>query len=138
MRHDIRDTPIDQLRPHPRNPRHGNLDAITESITANGWYGTIVAQASTGHILAGNHRWQAARNAGMATVPVHWVDVDDQTAVRILLADNRTSDLADYDNSMLAELLDELTATSSIEGTGWTPDDLEQLLAETAPPPRTR
>ena len=44
------------LRPHPRNPRRGDVDAIEESIAENGFYGCVVAQRSTGYILAGNHR----------------------------------------------------------------------------------
>lgn len=51
---------LDALRPHPRNPRQGNIGAIHDSITANGFYGQVVAQKSTGFILAGNHRWRAA------------------------------------------------------------------------------
>ena len=120
---------IDAVTPHPRNPRQGDVGAIHQSIAANGFYGQIVAQRSTGHILAGNHRWLAAKQAGAKRVPVTWVDVDDAHALRILLADNRTSDLASNDEYNLAQLLIEIQeATGDLTGTGYDGDDLDDLL----------
>ena len=126
----IRKTPITALVPHPSNPRQGDVGAIIQSIEANGWYGTLVAQIATGHVLAGNHRLQAAIHCGLDRVPVHWVDVDDDTAHRILLADNRTTDLATYDEHALADLLVEMGKAGNLEGTGYDGDDLDDLLAE--------
>ncbi len=126
----IRKTAIGELKPHPSNPRQGDVGAIIQSIEANGWYGTLVAQISTGHVLAGNHRLQAAIHCGLDRVPVHWVDVDDDTAHRILLADNRTTDLATYDEHALADLLVEMGKTGNLDGTGYDGDDLDDLLAD--------
>lgn len=127
--------PLDTVRPHPRNPRQGDTGAIHESIEANGFYGAIIAQKSTGFILAGNHRWQAARQAGATEIPITWVDVDDDHALRILLADNRTNDLASYDDSALAELLQEIhEAHGNLMGTGYDGDDLDQLLTDLGDP----
>ena len=121
--------PIDTIRPHPRNPRQGDTGAIHQSIDANGFYGAVVAQKSTGYSLAGNHRWKAAQQAGATEVPVTWVDVDDDHALRILLADNRTNDLATYDDHALADLLKSLhESTGTLTGTGYDGDDLDDLL----------
>jgi len=90
--------PIDALKPHPRNPREGDIGAIHASINNNGFYGRVLAQKATGFILAGNHRWQAMTQAGAKEIPVEWIDVDDDHALRILLADNRTNDLASYND----------------------------------------
>jgi DNA modification methylase len=123
--------PIDAIKPHPQNPRQGDLGAIHQSIETNGFYGTVIVQRSTGHILAGNHRWQAAQQAKAKTIPVTWIDVDDDHALRILLADNRTNDLATYNDNALADLLKELQdATGTLDGTGYDGDDLDQLLAD--------
>jgi len=123
--------PLDTVRPHPRNPRQGDTGAIHESIEANGFYGAIIAQKSTGFILAGNHRWQAAQQSGATEIPITWVDVDDDHALRILLADNRTNDLASYDENALADILKEIhEAHGNLIGTGYDGDDLDQLLAD--------
>lgn len=94
------DVAVSELVPHPQNPRRGNLAAIVASIRSNGWFGVLVAQRSTRYVLAGNHRLAAAIELGYATVPVQWLDCDDRTALRILLADNRTSDLARYSDDL--------------------------------------
>lgn len=106
----------DPLREHPQNPRQGNVEAIDESIETSGWYGAVIAQKSTGYILAGNHRYRAAVARGATEIPVIWRDVDDETAVRILLGDNKIADLGGYDEELLATLLDSL---DSLEGTGY-------------------
>ena len=121
---------VSKLQTHPHNPRRGDLGALGESIDVNGFYGAIVAQKSTGHILAGNHRYLAAKQKNAAFLPVIWLDVDDQEAKRILLADNRTSDLATYDEEELAALLQSL---ESLDGTGYKDEDLDKLLKEYEP-----
>jgi len=121
--------PIDALKPHPRNPREGDIGAIHTSIDNNGFYGRVIAQKSTGFILAGNHRWQAMTQAGATEIPVEWIDVDDDHALRILLADNRTNDLASYNDNELADLLEQLRVdTGTLAGTGYDGDDLDELL----------
>jgi hypothetical protein len=94
---------------------------------ANGFYGAVIAQRSTGHIIAGEHRWRAARQKRLAAVPVFWLDVDDDRALRILLADNRTNDTAGYDEEILAELL---KGMDDLAGTGWDDDALAKLLGD--------
>lgn len=125
---------VDELTPHPENPRQGDVGAIHTSIETNGFYGALIVQKSTGHILAGNHRLVAAVAAGAVTVPILEIDVDDVTAKRILLADNRTNDLATYDNEALAQLLTALAMEDELLGTGYDGDDLDLLLSDLANP----
>lgn len=116
--------PIDSLTVHPRNARRGNIKLIAESLAAHGQYRPIVAQTSTRHILAGNHTWQAAKSLGWTSIAVTWLDVDDAEAAAVLIADNRTSDLATYDDAALATLLRSLP---SLDGTGFDRYDLDKL-----------
>lgn len=120
----------DPLKEHPQNPRRGVVEAIAESIDVNGWYGAIVAQKSTGYILAGNHRYRAAVAAGAKTVPVIWMDIDDEAALRILLADNRTADLGHYDEAVLAGILESLP---TLGGTGYSPLAAAEAALDAAP-----
>ena len=114
---------------HPENARKGNLELIRESIRENGFYGAVVAQRTTGHIVVGNHRFLAAVEEGINEVPVMWIDKTDAEARRLLLIDNRSSDTGTYDDTSLADLLalvrDDL---SDLTGTGYTDDDLDALL----------
>lgn len=116
------------------------MEKIGASIETNGFYGTIVAQKSTGYVLAGNHRLLAAKAAGAKTLDVAWVDVDDDRALRIMLVDNKSSDDASNDEAALGALLEELSATElQLDGTGFDallPEDEPELtsIAVMAPP----
>ena len=125
---------IDAVRPHPHNARQGDVAAISESLRIHGQYRPIVVQKATSHIVAGNHTWQAAQSLGWKEIDVTWIDVDDDEALRILLVDNRSNDLASYDDAALAELLKSLADDAgTLEGTGFDEDDLAELLGDTEP-----
>lgn len=122
-------TDAENVRPHPGNPRNGDIAAIAESISVNGCYRPLYAQKSTGYILAGNHTYHALLSLDMAQVPVIWLDVDDLAAKRILAVDNRAADLGNYDNGLLVDLLDSVNAHDSLLGTGYSDGDLRDLHA---------
>lgn len=121
--------PINSVEPHPRNPRQGDTGAICESLSVNGQFRPIVVNKRDNTILAGNHTWFAARALGWSEIAVTWVDVDEATAWRILLIDNRASDVGAYDAEALRVLLEE---APTLEGTGFTFEDLDDLLASRA------
>ncbi|MEV0231214.1 ParB/RepB/Spo0J family partition protein [Nonomuraea sp. NPDC050786] len=115
--------PVGDLEPHPDNPHQGDVEVIARSIEKNGFYGTVLVQASRMRIIAGEHRWRGAKTKGLGQVPALIFDVDDDTALRILLADNRTAEIGWYDDPALAELLRGL---DDLDGTGWTEQDLRR------------
>jgi len=119
---------VTTIKTHPANPRRGDLDVIKDSISVNGFYGSVVVNKRTSHILAGNHRYMAAKALGYDKVPVTWVDVGEHEEKRILTADNRTSELGGYDEAVLADLLQELSDEGMLEGTGYGADELGELL----------
>jgi hypothetical protein len=124
---------INDVTPHPRNFRQGDIGAICESLKAHGQYRPITYQKSTGRILAGNHTWKAAKALGWKEITASAIECDDEQALRILLIDNRTSDLADYDTAELAEILQELEATSGkLDGTGYDGDALDEIMKDVA------
>ena len=120
--------PVDQIQQHPANPRRGDDEAVGESIARNGFFGAILVQRSSGNVIAGNTRYRVMTEEGHDTIPGFWVDCDDETATRILLADNRTSDLAFYDDTALFGLLKSLTESEGLTGTGYDRSAYELLL----------
>ena len=119
---------IDAITEHPDNPRKGDDRAVGESVGRNGFFGGILIQKSTNYVIAGNTRFRVFRDDGMATIPGFWVDCDDETATRIMLADNRTSDLAFYDDEALFGLLKSLVESEGLDGTGYDRAAYELLL----------
>ena len=119
--------PIGDVRPRRGNPRQGNVDLIAESLERNGQYRPIVVNKPTGEVLAGNHTLAAAVHLGWTHIAVTFVDVDEDQAARIVLADNRTADVGTYDDDLLLAMLRGLDG--DLEGTGYHDDDLEALEA---------
>jgi hypothetical protein len=127
---------IDQLRHFHTNPRNGDVEAIAESIKEFGQFRPIVVNHGTetgrpNEVLAGNHVLMAMRALGKETVEVDWVDVDDETASKIVLIDNRSTDLSSYDGDALADLI---RTVSDLAGTGYQAPEEAATAAPTAIP----
>jgi site-specific DNA-methyltransferase (adenine-specific) len=130
---DIEQVAIDLLKHHPRNANNGDVEAIKKSLAVNGWYGSVVVNTGTKHILAGNHRVMAAKALGWETVPVQWVDVTPEEELRILVVDNRTTRIGQDDTTKITDILAELANTPiGLEGTGYGAADLDALIDELA------
>jgi len=124
----VEDISPDTLRPHPDNPRMGDVDVLVESLRTHGQYKPLVI-SEDGVILAGNHTYMAAMELGMDSVavvrmPFPW---DDPRATKILLVDNRSSDTSRYQNDDLLRLLSSLD--DDLLGTGYTDASIDDLLA---------
>lgn len=141
--HDLTVTyyPLSDLRTYHKNPRKGNVAVITASLKVNSQFKPIVVNrgSHTGReleVLAGNHTLIAARDLGWDRIAAVTVDVDDDQCARIIAADNRSSDLGEYDERLLAELLADLP---DLDGTGYDLGDLDELeraLAVRDQPPK--
>jgi len=121
-----------EIKHHPRNVRRHNLDAIVESLRTYGQQTPVVVQRSTGFICKGNGTVKAARDVlGWSHIYGSVEDFDDDTALRYLLADNRTSDTSENDRAALAALLKELDGgAAGLQGTLFSLDDAETLWDE--------
>jgi hypothetical protein len=126
-----KDVRLDTLTPHPENPRRADTTALRESLARFGQYRPIVVQKATNHIIAGNHTARAAAEEGWTTVKATIIDVDDATARAILVADNRLADLGTYEQADLTTLLRTIDREGGLGGTGYTTQDLADLLAPT-------
>lgn len=127
--------PIDDVTPHPDNVNEGDVGAITESLGFHGQYRAIVVSEVTGHILAGNHTWMAAKALGWDKITAHLLpDLTPEQERRIMLADNQYARLASTDEQGLVQLLTRLTETpDGLLGTGFDGDDLDAMVAELTP-----
>jgi hypothetical protein len=128
--------PVASLAEHPDNPNKGDTEVIAESLDAHGFYGAVLAQRSTGRVLAGNHRLRTAVAKGATTLPGFWLDVDDGEAEAIMAADNESTRRGGYDEGKLLALLQRRSASSQgLFGTGFTDARLEDLLHKWQPDP---
>jgi DNA modification methylase len=63
-------------------------------------------------------------------VPVVRFEGTDLEATAFAIADNRTHEFSTWDEPVLAKLLEELRAEDALEGTGYSDQDIDSLIAE--------
>lgn len=131
---------IEQLTPDPRNARRHNarnVGQIAHSLQTLGAARSIVID-ETGRILAGNGVVEAAAQAGITRVRLVESDGSEIIAVvrpglsevdklRLSVADNRASDLSDFDAEALGAIGAEIDLTEY-----FFPEELSGLLASPA------
>lgn len=130
------------LKPWDKNPRKNDgtpVEKVAESIRQLGWGAPIVARPN-GEIIAGHTRWKAAQHLGLEQVPVRYVDLTDEQATKLAIADNRLGEIADWDMPALHELLLALDP-DDVGLVGFSTAELDNIMAqsiaetENLPPP---
>jgi len=130
---EIKTVKINELKPHPKNPRvhpDSAIDKLVRSIKEYGWTNPVLVSAD-GYVLAGHARLKAAEKAGIEEVPVIYLPLEGAKAEAYLIADNRLQDETDWDLPKLKDLLQELdTGEFDLELTGFDMDEIEDLMTQ--------
>ena len=88
------EVPVDRLEPNPQQPRlvmePAALQALAASIRESGMVQPILVRPHGGgyQIIAGERRWRAALELGLATVPVTVREVPDDRLLELALVEN--------------------------------------------------
>ena len=87
--------PVEAIHPNPRQPRRrlepDGVSGLAESVGALGVVQPVIVRprASGGfELIAGERRWRAAREAGIATVPALVREADDRDSLLLALVEN--------------------------------------------------
>ena len=145
----LRTLPVDALAPGKYQPRRSmdadKLTELAESIKAQGVIQPIVVRQlpdRTFEIIAGERRWRASRQAGLAEIPVVVRSVDDRTVVAMALIENiQREDLNPLEEAQaLQRLIDEfdLTHAQAAEAVGRSRAAVSNLLRLLELPPAIR
>lgn len=123
---------IGEVTPDPANVRthsEENLQAIKGSLLRFGQQKPIVV-SEDGWVIAGNGTLAAALALGWDQISVVKTKLHGSEATAYAIADNRTSDLADWDVDSLLLQMDALNVEDPDLAvcTGWTPEALVALL----------
>lgn len=126
-------TSVDDLQVDAANANthpERNMRAIVDSMREFGQRQVIVAREN-GTVIAGNGRLEAARQMGWSHIACVTVDDDELTAMRYAIADNRTGELSEWDDEVLSQALTGIKDShGDLRGTGWTDDELGDLVDE--------
>ncbi len=106
----VKTVSIDKIKPYENNPRNNDdaVDAVANSIKEFGWQQPIVVD-NGGVIIAGHTRYKAAKQLKLKEVPI--VVADNLTKEQVnayRLADNKSGELATWDDDELQEELDKI------------------------------
>lgn len=124
---------IGKVIPNPKNPNQhpkNQIELLSQIIRSQGWRNAITVSTRSGFIVKGHGRLQAAIELGQTKVPVEYQNYESEASEYAdLTADNRIAELAEIDNTMLADILSDIdTGEIPMELTGYTEDDLEGIL----------
>jgi hypothetical protein len=130
----VETVPIDSISPDPANARkHGarNLETVIASFRRFGQQIPILVDKSN-VVRAGNCRLEAAKQLGWDTIQIVRTDLTSSEAIAYAIADNRTAELAEWDDDVLAAQLNGLLAEDEelLASAGFTDEELEELLGE--------
>ena len=145
----LRNLPVDALRPGKYQPRKhwdsDKLGELAESIRAQGVIQPVVVRQladRTYEIIAGERRWRASKEAGLAEIPAVVREVDDRTVVALALIENiQREDLNPLEEAQaLQRLIDEfdLTHAAAAEAVGRSRAAVSNLLRLLELPPAIR
>jgi DNA modification methylase len=125
---------VSQLSNDPANARkhsERNIQAIIGSLRRFGMQKPLVIDSS-GVVRAGNGTLEAARQLGWETIDCVVTDLKGSDAIAYAIADNRTAELAEWDDDVLAAQLNGLLADDEelLEAAGFSEEEMAALLGE--------
>jgi ParB-like chromosome segregation protein Spo0J len=130
----VEQVPIDRVVPYGKNPRKGGaVDKVAASLREFGWKQPIVVDGEM-VVIAGHTRLAAARQLGMAEVPVVIAgDLDPVKVKAYRIADNRSAQDATWDAELLGfELADLKELAYDLPLLGFTEQELMTFLPSAA------
>jgi hypothetical protein len=104
----------DQLLAHTRNPRRHDRyqQAIMEaSLREIGLVQDVIVNQRTGMVIDGHMRVQLALRVGMPTIPVKYVDLDEETELVAIASFDAIAGMAESDEAAFTDLLDSVAFT---------------------------
>jgi ParB-like chromosome segregation protein Spo0J len=126
---------LDELRPDPANPRvhsRKQIRQIANSIEAFGFSVPVLIDRD-GKMIAGHGRLLACRELGITEVPTLCLEhLTPAQARAFAIADNRLTEIAQWDDKLLAEQLKDLSLFGldfSIEVTGFEMGEIDLRIA---------
>jgi ParB-like nuclease domain len=130
--------PIDSIHPWDKNPRKIPDEAVAKVqgvIVGIAWGAPIVARLADRRIIAGHTRYLAAKAAGLTEVPVRFVDLDEERASQLAIADNRLAQETEWDYEKLGDIFRRQDDEALMVLSGFGSTEIQNLLATEWKPP---
>ncbi len=120
-----------ELIENPKNPnRHPEkqIEILSKLIKSQGFRRPIVVSNRSGFVTVGHGRLLAAKYLEMETVPVDYQDYESEAKEWAdMVADNKVAEFAEFDNSVLSDMLQDLDDFDE-ELFGMAQDDIDKIM----------
>lgn len=132
---------LGHIHENPDNPRRNDeaVPAVAESIRRFGFNSPILVDGD-GQIIAGHTRFKAAQVLGLGSVPViRLTHLSAAEARAFNIADNKTAEIAQWDEYKLLEIVQQLQAEDGtlLPALGFSGTELSELVAKLGDPSAT-
>ncbi|MGJ8636010.1 MAG: site-specific DNA-methyltransferase [Phycisphaerales bacterium] len=125
---------INQVVPHPNNPRvhpKKQIRQIAQSIEAFGFRMPVIIDQDS-RLVCGHARVEASKLIKMTLIPaIRVTDLDDAQIRALMIADNRLTEISTWDDQLLGEhlkVLSDLDLNFDIECIGFDYGEIEQRI----------
>ena len=123
---------LSEIKPYEKNPRKNDdaVEYVANSINEFGFKVPIVVDKD-GTIINGHTRYKAAKKLKLKEVPV--IVADDLTEEQVKeyrLADNKVSELANWDFNLLKGEMEDFGKEFNMEDFGFTDLELEMIIGK--------
>jgi len=132
------------------NPKEHDIGILHRSLSRFGFVSPIIVSEEIDEVIAGHgrldtleQRWRDGQPAPDRCkveddewlIPtIMGVKLEEGAARAYALADNRSVELGGWDAVLLASALTELASVDGLDGIGWDPDDVDDLVEMLKPP----
>lgn len=126
---------INTLKPYEHNPRNNDnaVDAVANSIKEFGFKVPIIIDKD-GVIIAGHTRYRASQKLGLTEVPCIIADDLNETQIKAFrIAENKTNDLAEWNDELLADELKDIVGEIDMTDFGFGDFELSMLTYDMEP-----
>lgn len=145
---------IEQIKPNPENPKDHDVGAIVESIGRFQYLNPMAINEHTGYLVYGHGRLKSllamkaegrkppanviAKHGRWYAPVIRGIHLTDDEEMAYTIADNQMTFLGGWDEPKLLESLKEIAGPTGdgpgLEGTGFTPEDIDHLARLLNPP----
>lgn len=121
----------EDIHPYLKNPRHNEkaIPYVANSIREF-WFKVPIVVDESHTVICGHTRLAAAKSLGLEEVPcIIATDLTQEQVQAFRLADNKTAEIAEWDEELLQDELDDLTDIFDMSDFGFL-EELEELVQE--------
>ena len=126
---------IEDLKPYEKNPRKNDkaIDYVANSIKEFGFKVPLVVDKNN-VIVAGHTRYQASKKLGLKELPCLVADdLTDEQIKAFRIADNKTNEMAEWDDALLGEELKDLIDNFDMSQFGFGEFEISMLTEDMEP-----